>query len=62
MRIDLETGLFTSEQHGIHCRRGVFYDAEGEQTGDPREAVAFEVELSPGRKLRVPVMAIVPVN
>ncbi len=62
MRIDLETGLFTSEQHGVTGRFGVFYDAQGEQTGDPREAVAFEVEIEPGRKLRVPVMAISPVN
>lgn len=53
--LDVARGRVTLPAYGLHECDGVYYDANGEQTGDPAEAVAFEVEIAPGRKVRLPV-------
>ena len=62
MRIDLETGLFTSEQHSLYEVQGIYYDDDGIQTGDYREAVILEVPTGERSTLRVPLRAVTRVR
>lgn len=55
MRIDLEGGAYYDEENGFGLVTNM-YDANGEETIDPRQCFAAVVRFSPSRWLSVEVL------